>query len=192
MQRNLLMVVISIGVATMFMIIPVVTQIQEYWSINNNVMSGSCTVKSDLTVVSKYTKHNWFCSVNSIDSGFFNISTIYCLGHGSHHTTTCNINSKVTGNTGGSTIIKHSFSYTNSGSNSTGSFKEYNGYVVMKNEGVNWNGGFVYNYVAISVNLEIFSNGHVFMQYSLAHSKSPSQEYSAFIDITGLLKKVCE
>jgi len=149
------------------------------------------TTHSDLIIKTKNISSNFFGSVNSIDIEYFNVTqTYYYNYHGLQYYTTCNVLGKVTGNTGGCTIITHQFSYVMTASNSTGTFKEYNGYVVMKNTGFSWYGSYTHNYVAMSAYLEIYNNGDVFMQYSMAYSQERSKNYVTFMDITNLIKHI--
>ena len=192
MSKNSLLIAISIVVVIMLMMLSFNLISQNYVGTPENVNPIKCTVNSDLAVISKTEKSGLFCSIDSVDSGYSNVSNVYCYEyHDVNHTISKNIAGIVTGNTRGSVIIPNQFTYTNSGSNNTGSFKEFNGYVVMKNEGFNWGGGFTAGYVAISVNLEIFNNGEIFMQYSIAHSQKRSESYYAMMDITGLFKTIC-
>lgn len=158
-----------------------------------NTEVQTCTVYNDLVIHSKNVSSDWFSTVNSYDEANFSINTIYFFEyHGVFHSNYYNVKGKVTGNTGGCTIITKQFQLINSASNSTGSFKEYNGLVVMKNIGYSWTGSYTNNYVAISVNAEVFTNGYIFMRYSIAYSKTPSQEYTALMDITGIIKNICD
>ncbi len=147
---------------------------------------------SDLIVTSKSISSNGLRTVNSIDRGYFNVTISCYVYHGVHRCITKSVLGKVTGNTGGCTIITSQFKYCNlTASNSTGTFKLYSSFVVMKNIGYTGSGSCTYNYVAIAVNAEIYNNGDVFMQYSIAHSQQKSKEYVAFMDITNIIKKVC-
>lgn len=185
---SIVMSAIFIGLILMNSLTVATSQINS-----GNIEPQTCTVYSDLVIRSKNISSNWFSTVNSYDAANFSINTIYCYEcHDVSHPNQYNVKGKVTENTGGCTIITEQFQFTNSASNSTGSFKEYNGYVVMKNIGHSWTGSHTNNYVAVSVNAEVFTNGDIFMQYSIAYSKTPSEEYTALMDITGVIKNICE
>ncbi|WP_276935366.1 hypothetical protein [Ferroplasma acidiphilum] len=188
MVAGVLMVVIF----TMILFAPAISS--GYMGSNQVQLPDSpiiCTQHSNLIIETKNVSSGLFSSINSIDTGYFNVTqTYYYNYHGLEHDIACNVLGKVTGNTGGCTIITQQFSYVITASNSTGTFKEYNGYVVMKNLGFSWDGSYTHNYVAMNVNLEIYSNGDVFMQYSIAYSRTPSEISMAFIDITGLVKNM--
>lgn len=192
MKRKMLL---SIAIIVMFvMVLYAPATINAITPDNNSIIQETpvvCKVHSDLIIRSTNISSNVFGTVNSVDTGYFNVTNIYYYNyHTLEHDITCNVVGKVTGHTGGSTIITHQFEYVITATNATGTFKEYNGYVVMKNIGFGWYGPYTHNYVAMSVNAEIYQNGDVFMQYSVAYSKTPSTAYVALMDITNSVKHV--
>jgi hypothetical protein len=192
MKRKMLL---SVALVVMFAAVPYIPAVDAAIPINsNNIMQDSpiiSTTHSDLIIKSENISSNFFGSVNSVDTGYFNVTNMYYDNyHGVQHYVTRNVLGKVTGGTGGSTIMTQQFTYQFSGSNSTGAFKAYLGFTVMKNYGLDWNGPYTHNYVAMAVVAEIYDSGKVFMHYSVAYSKTPSTAYVALMDITNSVKTV--
>lgn len=81
----------------------------------------------------------------------FNINTVYRCEYHVFHSYYRNVNRTVTGNKRGCTAITKQFQFTGNGSNSTVSFTEYKGLVIMRDICHSWTAPYTINYVAVAL-----------------------------------------